>query len=256
MGGDAADTEKGGWMKRGLAYITSEMLAKRVVKFGLTAGAIADCCGLTENQVEQVLRGIEPPPLQISVFISMYGSASPSSRAAILRAVKDVKGIARPCREWRQVPYCSRYEVSNDGIVRRIANGAGAMSGHALKLTKAGGYGHLAVTVYRDNGSQWRAGVHRIVALAFIGPPLLASKTLVCHRDGNPANNRPENLYWGDHIDNGADMVRHMSLDRPIGVKTVGSGRFKFRRLKKDLKSQIVKDAGEQNGASLVRGRS
>jgi hypothetical protein len=46
------------------------------------------------------------------------------------------------------------------------------------------------------------------VALTFIGPPP-EGKPLACHINGKPWENRVDNIYWGDHIDNGADWSRH-----------------------------------------------
>jgi hypothetical protein len=49
--------------------------------------------------------------------------------------------------------------------------------------------------------------VYHLVLEAFVGP---CPPGLECrHLDGNPANNRVENLHWGTHAENMADMVRH-----------------------------------------------
>jgi hypothetical protein len=50
--------------------------------------------------------------------------------------------------------------------------------------------------------------IHRIVARAFLGAPP-PGKTMVCHKDGNPLNNVPSNLYYGDATDNGRDAMVH-----------------------------------------------
>lgn len=50
--------------------------------------------------------------------------------------------------------------------------------------------------------------VHRLVLLAFVGPPATNSAE-VCHIDGNPANNQLANLRWGSSSENKADQVRH-----------------------------------------------
>lgn len=57
-----------------------------------------------------------------------------------------------------------------------------------------------------------RAGVHTLVALAFVGEPP-PGKRLVCrHLDGNRQNNRPDNLAWGTVKENGEDASRHGTL--------------------------------------------
>jgi hypothetical protein len=50
--------------------------------------------------------------------------------------------------------------------------------------------------------------VSRLVCLAFNGPPP-DGKNFVCHRDDVPLNNVPENLYWGDAIENADDCLRN-----------------------------------------------
>ena len=49
--------------------------------------------------------------------------------------------------------------------------------------------------------------IHRLVLETFIGPMPPGSYAL--HNDGDKANNRLENLRWGDSSENTLDMVRH-----------------------------------------------
>jgi hypothetical protein len=64
-------------------------------------------------------------------------------------------------------------------------------------------WGHIAVRVGRI-GYRF---VHRLVLEAFVGP---CPEGMECrHLDGDPANNRLENLRWGTHRENAADQVRH-----------------------------------------------
>lgn len=51
-----------------------------------------------------------------------------------------------------------------------------------------------------------RVKVHRLIALAFIPNP--NNYPIVCHKDNNPTNNKPENLYWGTQSHNMQQMVR------------------------------------------------
>jgi len=49
--------------------------------------------------------------------------------------------------------------------------------------------------------------VHRMVLLAFVGP---APEGMKCrHLNGNPKDNRLENLCWGTSSENNRDIVRH-----------------------------------------------
>lgn len=50
--------------------------------------------------------------------------------------------------------------------------------------------------------------IHRLVLLAFKGPPPDEHRIEGCHKDGDPTNNRPSNLYWGTSVENAADRKR------------------------------------------------
>jgi len=71
--------------------------------------------------------------------------------------------------------------------------------------------GHLMVGLYLD-GKQYRRFVHSLVLETFIGP---CPKKLECrHLDGNPANNKIENLKWDTHKENMEDRVSHGTSNR------------------------------------------
>ncbi len=57
-------------------------------------------------------------------------------------------------------------------------------------------------------GTRRRRRVHRLVALAFLGPPPSLPQE-VRHLNGNPVDNRPMNLAWGSRQDNADDRERH-----------------------------------------------
>ena len=60
--------------------------------------------------------------------------------------------------------------------------------------------------------------------------------SVVCHNDGNPENNRPENLRWGTVKDNHDDMMRH----RKERVLDVESGDLVYRRFLNIKRNQQV----------------
>lgn len=63
---------------------------------------------------------------------------------------------------------------------------------------------HHVVVTLRDR--KYRH-LHRLILLAFVGP---CPPGLECrHLDGNPFNNRVENLSWGTPFENTADKFRH-----------------------------------------------
>jgi len=116
---------------------------------------------------------------------------------------------------WKDVVgYEGYYEVSNTGLVRsldrrvRCGKGFGTKKGRMLKGHNHEGYTRYVLCV--DQVSSPRLA-HRVVAEAFIGT-CPNGKYLVCHKDDNPKNNTPSNLYWGNDADNQADRIRNDKL--------------------------------------------
>ena len=75
---------------------------------------------------------------------------------------------------------------------------------------KRGSY--LAVSLWENNkGKLWT--VHKLVALAFLGPPP-TPKHAVAHYDGDKTNNHFTNLRWATKAENEADKIRHGRTNR------------------------------------------
>ena len=98
------------------------------------------------------------------------------------------------------------------------------------------GYGTVVyLSVYLcHNGKIDRVGVHRLVAQAFIPNP--DNKPEVNHIDGNPSNNRVDNLEWCSHRDNILHSIKHLGHQHIIGnapyrVKCVDTGEV-FRSMR------------------------
>lgn len=101
---------------------------------------------------------------------------------------------------WVPIPgFEGLYEVSNYGRVKSLRKGK-VLKAYTHPKTK-----HLLVDLSSDK--RYKKKVHRLVAQAFLGPcPELHE---VCHRDGVPSNNVPENLYYGTRSQNVLDQVKH-----------------------------------------------
>ena len=112
---------------------------------------------------------------------------------------------------WIDIPGYVDYEVSDHGHVRSKArpshNGRGAYTRQQCVLSQfTTKKGYRAVGLYRDGGRTWRRWlVHRLVMLAFIGD----DSRQVRHRNGDPADNRLENLEYGTNAENQTDSVAH-----------------------------------------------
>lgn len=88
------------------------------------------------------------------------------------------------------------FEVTDDGQVYRIKNGVRRL---AKQSSTGRRYKYKVVTYYKD-GEQKRAYVHRLIAEAFCPNP--ENKPEVNHIDGNPENNKAENLEWCTRSEN------------------------------------------------------
>lgn len=105
------------------------------------------------------------------------------------------------------VGYEGLYEVSDRGRVRSLARvcAAGRKRKGRILSQSSGRYGHRRVVLYRDAvRTQWMA--HVLVLTAFVGPRPEGMEC--CHGNGNPADNRVENLRWDTRSANQRDSVR------------------------------------------------
>ena len=102
--------------------------------------------------------------------------------------------------QWKPIPgYESQYDVSDKGNVRSYCRSA------TPKLLKPGRMtaGHLSVALGRGNSRC----VHELVLIAFVGEK--PHKHECRHLNGNPADNRLENLAWKTRGENIRDAVKH-----------------------------------------------
>ena len=110
----------------------------------------------------------------------------------------------------------SYYAVSDDGRVFSFnPHGGWGIRGEVRVLKSAWNStetGRLANLSEGGTGKQKVFGVHRLVLEAFVGirPPGQECR----HLDGNPENNRLENLCWGTPTENQGDRVRHGTTNR------------------------------------------
>jgi len=124
---------------------------------------------------------------------------------------------------WLPAPgWESFYEVSSEGRVRSLPRDFILESGSRYRRqgkiisqsTKRGNHRYKRVHL-TANGVDRNVIVHRLVLAAFDREPLAHEQA--CHIDGDPTNNRYDNLRWGTAKDNYNDRVRH-------GTAASGSG--------------------------------
>lgn len=107
---------------------------------------------------------------------------------------------------WKIIERFPNYEVSDEGEIRRISAGQGAVAGKILKWHTCTSNGYPAIRFY-SNGKQIGVCVHSIVAEAFLGKR--PEKLQVRHLDGNRLNNKISNLKYGTPKENSLDKIAH-----------------------------------------------
>jgi hypothetical protein len=113
-------------------------------------------------------------------------------------------------RVWRNAPSFPDYEISNDGRLRRKTAGSNSKAGrHIRPSLAAGGYPSYGLT--GPDGRRAYLTAHRLVALAFLPPPI-EGQTFVLHRNDERFDARDTNLRWGTPLDNASDALRNGRL--------------------------------------------
>lgn len=115
------------------------------------------------------------------------------------------------------------YEVSNQGRVRSvdhyISEKIDVMGRHIPPILKRGKllkqrkhpFGYKLVTLSKNNEIFHRV-IHRLVAEAFLGPRP-SEETVIRHLNGNPTDNRLENLAYGTQKDNMMDAIKQDTVE-------------------------------------------
>jgi hypothetical protein len=118
-------------------------------------------------------------------------------------------------KEWLQIPgFDPRYEVSAGGQLRSwAARGTAARGGNkwakAPRIVPGARHrdGYTIFGLLDDKGRTTSVYMHQLVLAAFVGP--LPEGLVTRHRNGDPTDNRLENLTYGTHLENHADRGLH-----------------------------------------------
>jgi hypothetical protein len=106
--------------------------------------------------------------------------------------------------ELRDIPGFLGYAITKDGRVwskpRKGRRGGIWLTPFPIRS------GHLKVGLRKDGDRHWRC-IHRLVLETYVGP---CPDNMECrHLNGNPKDNRADNLTWGTQAENSKDAVRH-----------------------------------------------
>ena len=114
---------------------------------------------------------------------------------------------AVPETQWMPVLGYPGYEVSRTGEVRSFRTSRGFTGTPKILSRISDKNGYQRLTLCR-NGEKKRRGIHQLVAESFLHAARFEG-AVVRHLNGNPSDNRVENLKWGTPSENSRDMVRH-----------------------------------------------
>ena len=148
--------------------------------------------------------------------------------------------------KWKAIPGFEGYEVSNLGEVRswkRQNQYADAPKSAKPMRQSFDSDGYLKVTL-TDCGKEHTRAVHRLVALAFIGPKPIGLE--VCHNDGNKTNNCVSNLRYGTRRENAQDMIAHGTSPRGKKNASCKLSEEDVRAIRRDTRKydDIARDFG------------
>ena len=134
---------------------------------------------------------------------------------------------------WKDIPgYEGKYQASNLGRIRSLdrmltlhrKNGRcinRMMKGRILRPGRFCKSGHVSVVLGHDaNGSP----VHQLVALTFLGP--CPERMEILHNNGDPTDNRINNLRYGTRTENILDVLRQGGRWRKLSIDDVDAIRF------------------------------
>jgi hypothetical protein len=94
--------------------------------------------------------------------------------------------------QWRVIADFPNYEVSDLGRIRRRTDWRTKKAGELMRW-HVGSTGY-AMLILSHKGRRRMVKVHRLVLLAFVGPPP-TERHIAAHNDGNPANSSDKS--WG-----------------------------------------------------------
>lgn len=139
---------------------------------------------------------------------------------------------------WKNiVGYIGLYEVSNLGKVKRFYKSKRSRPFIILSPGVNDKHGHLFVHLSK-NGIKTKYYIHRLVLMAFIGPCPIGMECR--HLDGNPSNNRLDNLCWGTRKENQDDRILHGTDNRGSRCVTSKLNELQVRIIKRLLKDNYL----------------
>lgn len=115
---------------------------------------------------------------------------------------------------WKDIPGYPSYQVNESGHVRLCRD----LSFQDISQHNGRG-GYKRVNVRDSEGNYVKRLVHRLVALAFIGPPPDEERIFINHKDGNVTNNHYKNLEWVTSQENSIHALENKLTEYTLRVR-------------------------------------
>ena len=109
---------------------------------------------------------------------------------------------------WKPVPGCPFYEMSDYGHLRSIAREVNGRAYRSVVIApRPNNSGYVLLTLRDAEGMRQTRTAHRLVLETFRGPCPPGQEAR--HLNGDPLDNRLENLEWGTKAENEEDKFTH-----------------------------------------------
>lgn len=108
--------------------------------------------------------------------------------------------------DWKLIDGFEDYAVSSQGAVKRATRAQGTVAGQEIKRHTQTSTGYPNVRL-RKEGKTVTVPIHRLVALAFLGPR--PDGAHIRHLDGDKSNICAANLAYGTASENAQDKIAH-----------------------------------------------
>lgn len=128
--------------------------------------------------------------------------------------------------KWKKIPgFDDRYEASNMG---RLRSNNYKLSGRTVILKPALTNGYLRTMLLTDSGKYKTVSVHSLICLAWIGE---RNGLEINHIDGNPQNNRLDNLEYCTRSENMKHAYK-LGLEKPMRGSLNGNSKLTESQVK------------------------
>lgn len=177
----------------------------------------------------------------VMMMRAVSGSCTPTQARLVITHLAEARHAMTvhdhtPSVVYRQLDWAVGYRFGDDGSISSCRSRMGlTQDWHSIRPKQVSIRGHQQVSLY-IGGTKANRYVHRLILEAFVGPCPPGMEC--CHADGDPTNNRLDNLRWDTRKANTADSIRH-------GTKPRGSKHHRSKLTDDDIRAiRRLRDGG------------